>query len=175
MASVLSPKSRIRQVNKLLARHERVVKEVRRHWAQGFWTGVLLFTSLIVTLILDMLVPLSEPVRFLLWVSWWALVAFAVWRYIEWSMHWFVITDRRFMLAYGVINRQVGMMPLGKVTDMRYERTFWGRLLGYGKFVLESAGQDQALSTINYLPNPDDLYVQVCDLLFGRQDTSDGT
>ncbi|HKE50744.1 MAG TPA: PH domain-containing protein [Actinomycetes bacterium] len=175
MASVLSPQSRIRQVNRLLARNERVVNEVRRHWAQGFWVGVLVFSSLIITLILDMLIPLSSVVHTLLWVSFWALVGFAAWRYIEWSMHWFVITDRRFMLAYGVVNRQVGMMPLPKVTDMRYERTFWGRLLGYGKFVLESAGQDQALSTINYLPNPDDLYVQVCDLLFGRQDTSDGT
>jgi uncharacterized membrane protein YdbT with pleckstrin-like domain len=175
VASVLSGKSRVRQVNKLLARNERVVDEIRRHWAQGFWPGVLAFSSLILVMILDSLFPLSQPVRIVLWLSWFAVLGYLIWRWIEWSMAWFVITDRRFMLAYGVLNRQVGMMPLPKVTDMRYERTLTGRVLGYGKFVLESAGQEQALSTINYLPDPDRLYVRVCDLLFGGQDKSDGT
>ena len=175
MVSVLSAQSRAKQVNKLLARNERVVDETRRHWAQGFWPGVLAFISLILVLILDSLVPLSQPVRIVLWLSWFAVLGYLIWRLIDWSVNWFVITDRRFMLAYGVINRQVGMMPLPKVTDMRYERTFWGRMLGYGKFVLESAGQEQALSTVNYLPDSDRLYVRVCDLLFGKQDTSDGT
>jgi hypothetical protein len=38
---------------------------------------------------------------------------------------------------------------------------------GYGKFVVESAGQDQALSTIDFVPHPDRLYQQISDLLFG--------
>jgi len=171
MPSVLSAESRIGAVNKLLAPSERVVIEVRRHWAQQFWAGVLVFGSLILTMLLDSVLPLNSVVRTILWLSWLAVLLYFFWRLIEWAMDWFVITDRRFMLAYGVLNRQVGMMPLSKVTDMRYERTALGRLLGYGKFVLESAGQDQALSTIDYLPEPDRLYVQVCDLLFGEKDS----
>jgi uncharacterized membrane protein YdbT with pleckstrin-like domain len=175
VVSVLSARSRVRQVNKLLARNERVVDERRRHWAQGFWPSVLAFVTLILVMILDSVMPLSQPVRILLWLSWFAVLGYLIWRWIEWAMNWFVVTDRRFMLAYGVLHRQVGMMPLPKVTDMRYERTLMGRLLGYGKFVLESAGQEQALNTINSLPDSDRLYVQVCDLLFGGQDKSDGT
>jgi hypothetical protein len=34
-------------------------------------------------------------------------------------------------------------------------------------FVMESAGQQQALSRIDYLPTPDLLYQQVSALLFG--------
>jgi len=175
MASILSARSRVKPVNKLLARNERVVEETRRHWAAGFWPSVLAFITLLLVLILDSLVSLTEPVQLVLWLSWFAVLGYLIWRWLEWSMNWFVITDRRFMLAYGVLDRQVGMMPLPKVTDMRYERTLMGRLLGYGKFVLESAGQEQALSTINYLPDSDRLYVKVCDLLFGGQDQSDGT
>jgi hypothetical protein len=175
MPSVLSAESRVGSVNKLLAPSERVVVEVRRHWAQQFWVGVLVFVSLIITMLLDTVMPLNPLVRNILWLSWFGLLLFFVWRVIEWSMDWFVITDRRFMLAWGILNRQVGMMPLAKVTDMRYDRSLGGRMLGYGKFVLESAGQDQALSTIDYLPEPDRLYVQVCDLLFGEKDNSDGT
>ncbi|MCI0689477.1 MAG: PH domain-containing protein [Sporichthyaceae bacterium] len=172
MPSVLSAESRVGAVNKLLAPSERVVIEVRRHWAQQFWAGVLVFGSLILTMLIDTVMPLVPLVRDVLWIAWFAVLVYWLWRLVEWSMDWFVITDRRFMLANGVLNRQVGMMPLSKVTDMRYERTLLGRVLGYGKFVLESAGQDQALSTIDYLPEPDDLYVQVCELLFGEKDST---
>ncbi len=52
------------------------------------------------------------------------------------------------MLNYGVFTRRVAMMPLMKVTDMSYNRSVLGRLVGYGEFVLESAGQEQALRTV---------------------------
>ena len=133
--------------------------------------GVLVFGSLILTMVIDTAMPLTPLVRNILWLTWVAVLLYFIWRVIEWSMDWFVITDRRFMLTYGVFTRQVGMMPLSKVTDMRYDRTLGGRLLGYGKFVLESAGQDQALSTIDYLPEPDQPYVQVMDLLFGEKNS----
>ena len=59
------------------------------------------------------------------------------------------------------------MMPLIKVTDMSYARPPLGRLLGYGEIVIESAGQDQALRRITHLPDPDGLYLEICELLFG--------
>jgi len=58
------------------------------------------------------------------------------------------------------------MMPLVKVTDMTFQRSFLGRLFGYGTFILESAGQDQALSTVDYIPYPEQLYLEVCSLIF---------
>jgi hypothetical protein len=44
------------------------------------------------------------------------------------------------------------MMQLTKVTDMTFQRSPIGRLLGFGEFILESAGQDQALTNLGYLP-----------------------
>jgi hypothetical protein len=58
-------------------------------------------------------------------------------------------------------------MPLTNVTDLTYKRDPLGRLLGYGEFVVESAGQDQALSNIKYLPRPDRLYLTLVDMMFG--------
>jgi hypothetical protein len=47
------------------------------------------------------------------------------------------------------------MMPPVKVADMSFsQRSFQGRLLGYGTFILESAGQDQALRVVDHLPYP---------------------
>ncbi len=58
------------------------------------------------------------------------------------------------------------MMPLTRVTDMSFRRSALGRLLGYGEFIVESAGQEQALRTINFLPYPEQLYLEVCGLVF---------
>ncbi len=84
-----------------------------------------------------------------------------------WATEEFVITDKRVLLVSGVITRRVAIMPLTKVTDLTYERSVLGRLLGYGAFVMESAGQHQAMSRIEYLPRPDRLYHEVSTLLFG--------
>ena len=54
------------------------------------------------------------------------------------------------------------LSPLTKVTDMSFRRSSLGRVLGYGEFVLESAGQDQALRVVDHLPCPEQLYLEVC-------------
>jgi hypothetical protein len=65
------------------------------------------------------------------------------------------------------------MMPLAKVTDMSFQRSISGRMLGYGEFVLESAGQDQAFRVVNYLPYPEQLYLEVCSMIFPNSDPAD--
>jgi hypothetical protein len=70
------------------------------------------------------------------------------------------------ILVSGFVVRKVAMMPLTRVTDMSFRRSALGRLLGYGEFIIESAGQEQALRTINFLPYPEQLYLEVCGLVF---------
>jgi hypothetical protein len=70
------------------------------------------------------------------------------------------------MLVHGLLTRKVDIMPMTKVTDMRYDRSLTGQLFGYGVFILESAGQDQALSRINYIPDPDLHYQQISAVIF---------
>lgn len=148
---------------------ETIVIEVRRHWAEIFWPAIAVFVGLVVALLLDTVMPLAPAVRLIMWLAWAAVLGLFLWRILDWSMDWFVVTDKRFVRTWGVLTRQVGMMPLTRVTDMRYERPFLGRVLGYGTFVLESAGQDQALHLIEFLPDPEELYQQVCELLFNPQ------
>jgi hypothetical protein len=156
-------------VEKYLAPGERVITSVRRHWAEHFWSAVAVFGGLVLVMFLDTALSLTPLVRNLLWLAWLAVALYFGWRIIEWSVRLFVITNKRFMEVSGIVTRNVAMMPLTRVTDMRYERTLLGRTLGYGTFILESAGQDQALSRIDYLPNPDELYREVNTLLFSPQ------
>ena len=77
------------------------------------------------------------------------------------------VTDERLLLTYGIVTRRVAIMPLTKVTDMSYNVSALGRLLGYGEFVFESAGQDQALHTVNFLGRSQFLFSVLSEELFG--------
>jgi Bacterial PH domain len=96
------------------------------------------------------------------------VAAWSTWRVLEWVNDLLVVTDKRIVTISGLVTRKVAMMPLSRVTDMTYDRSWSGRILGYGEFIVESAGQDQALSRINYIPRPDAAYRQIAELLFGK-------
>ena len=85
----------------------------------------------------------------------------------EWWMRHFIVTNRRVLLTTGIIVRTVALLPLRRITDLTYKETVFGQLLGYGTFRFESAGQQQALSEITFLPRADRLYREVSALLFG--------
>jgi uncharacterized membrane protein YdbT with pleckstrin-like domain len=101
-----------------------------------------------------------------IWLAWLVLVGRLLVKIWEWLENYFVVTSQRLLLATGIFTRTVNMMPLGKVTDMSFKRSAMGRLLGYGEFVVESAGQDQALRRVDHLPYPEQLYLEVCGLIF---------
>jgi hypothetical protein len=42
-------------------------------------------------------------------------------------------------------------------------------MLGYGTMIIESAGQIQALSRISYLPDPEEVYEAISELVFGEK------
>lgn len=158
--------------NRILDRYvlpeERIVVATRRHW------GVLLepAATALVSLLLVAAVTerleraVGDPATLIWWV-WLALVARLIWRALEWRNEWFVATDKRLLMTYGLITHKVAMMPLRKVTDMNYVRSPFGRLFGYGQFLLESAGQDQAMRKISWVPQPDNTYRRICDTIFG--------
>jgi membrane protein YdbS with pleckstrin-like domain len=146
---------------------ERLVIAVRRHPARILEPFVTAFVTLVVAAWLDPRIPAGVPVALdILWLSWLAILGRAMWKFLEWRKDWFVATDRRLLLIYGIFSRRVAMMPLSKVTDLSYNRSPMGRLLGYGEFVMESAGRDQALRSVQWIPRPDAEYRRICAEMF---------
>ena len=99
-------------------------------------------------------------------VLWLAVLAYVGWRMLDWYYIRFILTNKRLMLVQGLVTRSVGMMPLTRVTDMKYDQSPLGRVLNYGTFVVESAGQDQALRTVKPLPNPNELYLRIVEEMY---------
>jgi uncharacterized membrane protein YdbT with pleckstrin-like domain len=158
---------------KYLLPTERTVIRVRRHWAI-LSSDLLQVVGLVVLAAVISLAGRDSPGAY--WLAWWILLT-AVLRFAlvwgEWFVERFVVTDMRVIMTSGIVTRKVAMMPLVKVTDMTYERSVMGQILGYGEFIVESAGQDQALSRVPFLPRPDRLYIQVAELLFGKRPASE--
>jgi membrane protein YdbS with pleckstrin-like domain len=159
-------------VNKYLLPHEHQVITVRKHPAVLLRPISLTLFGLVVAAVISTTVARhnADVVGFV-WIVWAVLLVWLAYKVWVWSQDYFIVTSRRMLLATGVITRKVAMMPLVKVTDMSFQRSSLGRLLGYGEFILESAGQEQALRRVDHLPYPEQLYLEVCGLIFpGRKD-----
>ncbi|AGL21111.1 PH domain-containing protein [Actinoplanes sp. N902-109] len=100
---------------------------------------------------------------------WLGVMGWVGWKVADWYYDRFILTNKRVMVVNGIVTRKVAMMPLLRVTDMKYEQSALGRMLSYGTFVLESAGQDQALREVKHLPNPNELYLRVVEEMYEPQ------
>jgi membrane protein YdbS with pleckstrin-like domain len=107
------------------------------------------------------------------WTVWLLLLVRLIWKAANWTGSFFVVTSARLMLLSGVLTKKVEMLPLSKVTDMSFRRSYIGRLLGFGAFVVESASRDQTLRTVDYIPYPEQLYLEICGLIFKNPDDMD--
>jgi uncharacterized membrane protein YdbT with pleckstrin-like domain len=161
-------------VYKHLLPHERQVITVRFHPAVLIRPVAEVLGGLALAGLLSTTVARGNGVVILIiWIAWLVLVARLLYKIYEWLEDYFVVTSQRLLLATGILTRNINMMPLSKVTDMSFKRSTMGRLLGYGEFIVESAGQDQALRRVDHLPYPEQLYLEVCGLIFKDKGDSD--
>jgi uncharacterized membrane protein YdbT with pleckstrin-like domain len=168
---VLAP----REIDEYLLPTERRVIRVRMHWAVMAKDLTLTGLFLLVMVIAQQYLPSSavvDNVTFYLALA--AVLRFTLLT-VLWWIERIVITDKRVMLAQGIITHKVGMMPLSKVTDLTFERTLNGRMLGYGTIIVESAGQIQALNRISYMPRPEEIYEALSELIFGEKGRTKAT
>jgi uncharacterized membrane protein YdbT with pleckstrin-like domain len=162
---VLAP----REIDEYLLPTERRVIRLRQHWAVmlNHVTSTALF--LLVIVVAERYLPntvIIDNLAFYLALV--AVVRFTA-QTILWWIERIVVTDKRMMLAQGILTHRVGMMPLGKVTDLTFERSLAGRIFGYGTIIVESAGQIQALNRIDYMPQPEEVYEALSELVFGEK------
>ena len=158
-----------KDADKYLLPHEQPpVIATRRHWAVLIGPVVKAVPVLAVGGWLLMIDPDNRLTSSVGLVVLFGALGYLALRAGEWWMRHFIVTNRRVLLTTGIVVRTVALLPLRRITDLTYKETLLGQLLGYGTFRFESAGQQQALSEITYLPRADVLYRDVSNLLFGN-------
>lgn len=154
--------------SRYLAADERIVLEVRRHMSLLLGPFLVTVLAIFVAGAIGWFTSPSEGsdrVDLVLGIIALFFAARFGWKAWQWRADTIVVTDQRIFEVSGVLTRKVASMPLTRVTDMTYQRSLMGRLLGYGDLIVESAGQDQALSRIEHLPRPDDFYRTITSLV----------
>jgi hypothetical protein len=164
-----------RLVRKYLLPTERIVTAVRMHPMAIIVPGILILAGLaFASFVATEAAAGSAGLIKLIWVLWAVLAAWQGWKIATWWRRYFVVTENRLMLITSLLDTDVGMMPLAKVTDMRLRVSSFGRLFGYGEFIVESAGQDQALSRVPFVPYPSQMYQQILSLIFEKKPPGGG-
>jgi membrane protein YdbS with pleckstrin-like domain len=85
-----------------------------------------------------------------------ALVLHAIWQSLVVYRDRFVITNLRVFRISGVFSERRAIMPMARILDITVQKPFFGRLIGYGHFVFESAAQEQGLRDIRFVGRPDE-------------------
>ena len=158
-------------VSRYLFPTERYRGEWKRHWIHlvgplSIGAGATLLLGYLAGFLTRQNIDGLVTAAVLIWL---AVISWVAWKVLDWYFDRFILTNKRVMVVNGIITRRVAMMPLLRVTDMKYEQSALGRLLSYGTFVLESAGQDQALREVKHLPNPNELYLRVVEEMYEPQ------
>jgi Bacterial PH domain len=159
-----------RVVGEYLMPTEKVVLSVRMHPVAIIRPLSLILVSLIgAGLVTWVTSPALSLLVAVVWILWGVVFLRQAWNLLIWWRKYFVLTENRLMLITNLLVVDVGMMPLAKVTDMRFHQTTFGRVFAYGEFIVESAGQDQALSRVQPVPYPSEMYQEILGLIFPRK------
>jgi membrane protein YdbS with pleckstrin-like domain len=153
----------------IVARHllpwERQTITIRYHPAVLLGPAAVTLVGLLAAALLSVLKS-SADVRLAVWLVWLLILVYLLSRVWAWLESYYVVTTYRMMVIKGIFTRDAEMVPLSAATTLKLRRTAMGRLLGYGKFLLADIGQDPVVRVINYVPYPEQLYLEVCSLIY---------
>jgi WD40 repeat protein len=137
-------------------------------------TAVVLGALIIAVTLSDTVLWYDSIGLVIVWVVWGVLSIWSAWKVVVWYQERFIATSTRMMLVSGVLRRRVVMKPFANLTDLSFQKSLPGRILGYGDLIIESAGQE-ALEKIGYIPYPEQIYLELCHIIFpDADDVSDG-
>jgi uncharacterized membrane protein YdbT with pleckstrin-like domain len=154
-------------VGRFLLPSERHVISVREHPVVLLWRVLAVLAGLgIAGWLSNSITHANDTTLVIIWLLWVALLAWALVKILDWSVHYFVITSKRLILTTGILLKRVNAIPLDKITDIEFRQSQTGKLLRYGTFEVWSPNQDPRMRTFKFLPYPNQLYLEASGLIF---------
>lgn len=147
-----------RRVKKAITDEEELLWESRQHpislWR--WWLGVILVPAVVVQAAVssDIVDWKIATIAILVGIT---ALSLRLWL---WRVDRICLTNKRLLTVTGILLKNNKMMPAGKLTDLTVQTPRLSTILAgvgiiqapYATFIAESAGQDQALSKIWYVP-----------------------
>lgn len=160
-------------VDRYLLPAERSVITVRRHPAVLLRSLSLLVCALVAAVVLTVLIVASDFPRAIshgialsvIWVAWGLILLHFLKCLTEWSVDFITLTNQRMINMRGPLVRKVSAVPLSEITDLTILSSTWDRLFGYGTIIVERAGQEKALLSIDHMPDPEKFHREAASRL----------
>lgn len=154
-------------IYRLLLTHERQILTVRQHPAVLIGPTTLALAGLVAAPFVASALPAGPPdLGPVVWGVWFILLIRLAWRITGWTTAFLVLTSERILLVTGFFTRTVSIIPLQAVNDISIRRSLGGQLFGFGEFLITSGAPDQVLQKIEYIPYPEELYLEMCNVVF---------
>jgi uncharacterized membrane protein YdbT with pleckstrin-like domain len=147
----------------LIQQGETVALDLRPHWwyfSRNIFTGIplLIVVALIFSWDSDGFVSDAST-----WIVVLLLLAWAGWlvlKYFQWTMTYFVVTDRRVIYRTGVLSKRGVEIPLERINNINFHQRLIDRVIGAGDLDIESAGRD-GQSHFDFVRHPDGVQHEV--------------
>lgn len=156
-------------LDELLRDGESVELETGRHPGQVLKRGLALLLGLAAVTVMGSLVVEDTAAELLRWASV-ALIAVLTVRVLlalgRWNAEQVLITDHRLLTSTGFLRRKVTSLPLHRVHDVALERTFSGRMFGFGDVLIDTDDRRLRLARV---PHPKRFYRTLLDVMEGDQ------
>ena len=92
------------------------------------------------------------------------LIPIALIPWIKWLTSTYTITDRRMITRTGIFNKRGHDIPLSRISNVSYERSFVDRLFRCGTLVLETSAENPLM--LDDIPRIEKVHVRMTELLF---------
>ena len=125
---------------KLLNPGEKIVVSTRTHPKALIWPLFQLVVLLAAGVAFQVFVTDNGTALLVVWVVIAVLVLWRVlWPGLDWLTSSYTITNRRLITRHGILTRRGHDIPLGRISDVAYERDLIDRALGCGTLVISDA------------------------------------
>jgi uncharacterized membrane protein YdbT with pleckstrin-like domain len=88
--------------------------------------------------------------------------------FLRWRTTTYTITDRRLITRSGILNKIGKDLPLNRINEVSYERSFVDRILGCGSLNVQTAAEDGTI-VLRDVPDVEHVSREITQLLFGPQ------
>jgi hypothetical protein len=155
-------------VYRVLLPHENHRLTIRQHPAVLVGPALLVIGWFIGALIAGWVLPdkINYPPTFIIWGAWLFIVARLIIRVYGWMESYLVFSDLRLFAVSGGLFRNVQAIPLSVMSDVSFSKSQVGKIIDYGKFIVEVGGADRVHIPIDYVPYPEEVLVEMRAIIF---------
>ena len=154
----------------LLPREQQVIT-LRQHWAFLVPPAAAAVGAALAGGVVMVVAPGSMTLETAAWVLAAFLVARLIVAVLSWYVQYITITSERVVLQSGILNNKVKVIPLPNFAEMTFARSFAGRMIGYGAFMVEATGKPYLI--IDYIPYPEQVQLELTSIATAKPAEAD--